>query len=94
MTYSWLLLERMEFAISQGKCMTRVLVVMGECAVTLGHVESKDSESDGADELFLEGAFLLVGGLVDTFSCQQVVLALVELFLDFSSEHLLFINNK
>ena len=70
--------------------MTGVLMVMRQGTVALGHIEAQDAEGDGANELFLERTFLLVGLLVKTLSCEQVVLALVELFLDFSAEHLTF----
>ena len=61
---------------------------MREGAVALRHVESQDAQADRAHELLLERALLLVSDLICALSRQQVVLALVELFLDFTTEHL------
>ena len=68
--------------------MAGVLVEMGERIVALGDVETEDAEADSAYKLLLEGALLLVRQRVRTLSRQQVVLGLVELFLDFATEHL------
>ena len=78
----------MELAVGKSESMASVLMEMREGAVALGDVEAEDAEADSADELLLERAFLLVRELVSTFASQQVVLGLVELFLDFATEHL------
>ena len=65
-----------------------ILVMMGECAVPLSDIESEDCECDGAGDLFHEGTFLLVCDLRGTFLCEQVVLVLIELLFNFSSEHI------
>ena len=62
----WLLFEGMEFSVTEEHWLGSVFVVMREGAVALCHVEAKNGESDGADELLLERTLLLVGLLVDT----------------------------
>ena len=78
----------MELAVGQSEGVMVVLVVMGEGAVALGHVEAEDGKGHGADQLLLEGTLLLMGQRVGALAGKQVVLVLVELFLDFSAEHL------
>ena len=50
----WLLFEWMDFAIGQEEWLAGVLMVMGQCAVSLGDVEAEHAEGKGAHELLLE----------------------------------------
>ena len=79
----------MQFAVGQCHWLAKILVEMREVAETLRYIEAKYRESDSADELLLESALLLMGDLHSTFLCQQVVLGLIELLLDFATEHIL-----
>ena len=74
---SRLFFEGMKFSISQCKWLACVLVVMGECAVSLGDIEAEDSKSGGTCELLSERTFLLMSDLVGTYfvkdKCQKNV---------------------
>ena len=87
-TYDMLVFEGMKLAISQGHFVRVIFMVMGECAVTLGDVEAEHGKSNSTRNLLHEGSLLLMGDLSSTLSCEQVVLVLVELLLDLSTEHI------
>ena len=57
------MLEGMELSVGEGERLAGVLVVMGEGAVSLGDVETKDGECDGTGELLLERTLLHVRDL-------------------------------
>ena len=62
-----LILERMGFAVGKEHRVRAVLVIMRECAVSLGDVEAENTKGDRADQLLLEGALLLIRDLVSTY---------------------------
>ena len=78
----------MELAVSQSQGLRGILMEMREGIVALGDIEAKDAEADWSSDGFLEGTFVLMSSSVDTLPCEQVVLVLIELFLDLSSEHI------
>jgi hypothetical protein len=88
------MLHRVQLTIGKQHWLAFILVVMGHRVVPLSVVETEHHKRHCADQMFLKGHFLQLGGLQHAFSRKKIVLVVVELLFDFASEHFINYNGR